>query len=252
MIVWCDIESTGLNPRKDHLLEVAVVITDDELNEVANATVVVQPVGVTNIDALEMDPKVRKMHTVNGLFEEVKKTPLHRYEGELQLIDVVKAAFKNVPPVEIDSCAQCRESKSKHSTSVPPPDMKARLLCQAEGYNGSEFVTKLVPAITQTPMAGSTISFDRAFLKEHMPKLEAMFSYRSIDVSSLVELAKRWAPGIYDGRPKKADAHRGLADVRESINYLRFFRETGFVKSNMVIVNPLVSLPSLVGGVVKS
>jgi oligoribonuclease (3'-5' exoribonuclease) len=243
MIAWTDVESTGLEPKTDHLLEVAIVITDDELNEIAHASVVVQPVGVLDVEKLDLDPEVRKMHTDNHLFEEVKATPLHRYEGELVFIDAVKAAFKDVPPVAIDKCAQCRESKNKHQ---PHPD---GLFCVAEGYYGSEFVAKLVPALSQTPLAGSTVGFDRRFLKEHMKSLEAMFSYRSIDVSSLVELAKRWAPEIYEKRPKAENgaAHRALADVRESINYLRYFREVGFIKSSLKI-DPLVALPSLFGG----
>jgi len=249
MIAWADIESTGLDPEKDHLLEVALVITDDDLNETAATSVVVQPVGVLDVEKLDLDPKVRKMYTDNGLFAEVKTTPLHRYEGELLLIDVVKEAFKNVPPVEIDSCAQCREPKNKHQAPEPLPGFDLAMKCQAEGYHGSIFVAKLVPAVSQTPLAGSTIGFDDRFLLKHMPKLRGMFSYRSIDVSSLVELAKRWAPAIYEARPKKAAAHRALADIRESIAYLRFFRESGFVASGIKI-NPLVTLPSLVGGVV--
>lgn len=251
MIVWTDIESTGLNPRKDHLLEVAVVITDDELNEVALSSVVVQPIGALDVEKLELDPIVRKMHTDNKLFADVKATPLHRYEGELQLMALVKETFKDVPPVMTDMCAQCRQSKDKHLQTLSSPEsatscLKQSFFCTADGFTGSEFVTKLVPALSQTPMAGSTVGFDRAFLKEHMPKLEAMFSYRSIDVSSIVELAKRWAPSIYDGRPKANNgaAHRALADVRESINYLRFFRETGFVKSS--------SSPASSVGAVKS
>ena len=233
MIVWTDIESTGLDAKKDHLLEVAIVITDDELNEVAHDVVVVQPVGVVDIDKLEMDPKVRKMHTDNGLFEDVKKTPLHRYEGELQLIAVVKEAFKKVPPVAIDKCAQCVRSEKEHVEQLHPTSAMPLMakLCPAEGYYTSSFQAKYVPALSQTPLAGSTVGFDKSFLKEHMPKLEAMFSYRSIDVSSIVELAKRWAPAVYEGRPKADKAHRGLADVRESIAYLRYFRTCGFITS---------------------
>lgn len=236
MIAWTDIESTGLDEDKDHLLEVALVITDDDLNEVSAASVVVQPVGVLDVEALDLDPEVRKMHTLNGLFAEVKTTPLHRYEGELQLIEVVKAAFAKVPPVAIDRCAQCGRDKDEHRLIGTGGS-----ICQAEGYYGAAFIAKLVPALSQTPLAGSTVSFDRRFLKKHMKQLEAMFSYSSIDVSSLVELAKRWAPVIYEARPK---AHRGLADVRESIRYLRFFREVGFI-NGLAMVNPLLVRPNI-------
>lgn len=258
MITWGDCETTGLEDT-DHLLEVALVVTDDDLAEVGATSVVVSPVGVT-IDQLipKMDPKVVKMHTDNGLFEEVRKTPLHRYEGEQKLVEFIKGIFKTVPPVEIDKCAQCGQQKGAHWDLAPPPGAPQRFTCQAEGYRGVEFVAKLVPALSQTPLAGSTVGFDRRVLSREMSKFEKLFSYRSIDVSSIVELAKRWAPQVYENRPKaeKGAAHRALADIRESINYLRFFKETEFINCsasaagtrfdpNPLLARPKPSAPSL-------
>jgi oligoribonuclease (3'-5' exoribonuclease) len=105
--------------------------------------------------------------------------------------------------------------------------------CTADGYHGSSFVAKYLPAVSQTPLAGSTIAFDRSFLRAHMESLHSKFHYRSIDASSLTELAKRWSPAVYEARPKKDDgaAHRALPDIRESIEYLRYFKAAGFINA---------------------
>ncbi len=220
MIAWTDIESTGLDPRKEHLLEVALVITDDELNEILATSLVMKPVGI-EIDDVQMDPYVREMHTRNGLLDEVRKCTLRRHEAEERLIKVVTAIFGGMPLVpDGKGLCKCGSRKSKHVDVSPAP---------FGAQNVHEFDPLMVPAHTTTPLAGSTVSFDRAFLKEHMMLLEAMFSYRSIDVSALTELSKRWSPETYKFRPKAADAHRALADVRESINYLKFFRWSKFV-----------------------
>ncbi len=190
MIVWTDVETTGLFERDGHLLEVALVVTDDELVEQGHFSVVVQPVG-TKIDAMvaNMDLVVREMHTANGLIADLRAGGgMRRYEAENHFIKWVKGP----------------------NTS-------------------SEQETASLGALAKTPLAGSTIGFDRRWLREHMPKLEALFSYRSIDVSSITELAKRWAPAIYEGRPKAGKAHRALADVRESIAYLKYYSNVGFI-----------------------
>lgn len=246
MIAWTDVETTGLSPQKDHLLEVAIVITDDDLKEVSASSVVVQPVGVVDVEALDLDPKVRKMHTENGLFEEVKKTPFHRYEGEQLLISMVKAAFANVPPVAIDKCAQCGRRKVEHSSIMPPPGVESRVMCQAPGYRGVEWVAKMMPALGSTPLAGfSTGDLDRNFLRWHMRQLESLFSYHTIDITSITEIAKRWAPRIYEGRPKaERETHRALQDVRESIEYLRYYRETGFINCAATPIGTRFDCPS--------
>lgn len=102
------------------------------------------------------------------------------------------------------------------------------------------FVAQYVPEPGKTPLAGSTVGFDRRWLRRHMPVLESAFSYRSIDVSSITELAKRWAPAVYEGRPKAGAAHRALADVRDSIEYLRYYRRCGFLATPSPLVVPTV------------
>lgn len=83
----------------------------------------------------------------------------------------------------------------------------------------------------KTPLGGSCVDFDRRWLRECASRIEAMFHHTSIDVSTLNQIAKRWNPSIYEGRPKDKAAHRALADARESIAYLKYYRETGFIGS---------------------
>lgn len=188
-IVWVDTETTGLNERAGHLLEVALVVTDDDLVERGAISVLCRPVGV-EIDDLQMDDYVRQMHTKSGLLDELRACTTRRYEAQ-----AILHAF-------LQQTASAEELK-------------------------------------KTPLGGSTVGFDRAWLREHMPSLEAMFSHRSIDVSSLNELAKRWQPEVYEKRPGKRlldgtpDAeHRALADIRLSIDTLRYYRGLQFVGAN--------------------
>ncbi|MCL1839334.1 MAG: oligoribonuclease [Propionibacteriaceae bacterium] len=92
-----------------------------------------------------------------------------------------------------------------------------------------EYVKTYVPQAGKVPLAGNSVGMDRAFLARYMPKLESYVHYRNIDVSSIKELAKRWYPKVYYNAPEKASNHRALADIIESIEELRFYRETIFV-----------------------
>ncbi len=191
MIVWVDTETTGLDPENGNLLEVALVVTSDDLEEVAARSVIVQPIAPLGLDAWRehLDPVIQDMHGKNGLLDVIG-----RGDG-----------------------IGLREAEVQFFAWVWTLDQRPYVGC----FN-----------LKKTPLAGSTVGFDRAWLKKHMPALESLFSYRSIDVSSITELAARWAPAIYEGRPK-ADpakiAHRALPDARESISILRYYRERGFV-----------------------
>lgn len=187
MIVWGDTETTGLDEKKGQLLEVALIMSDDDLKEGLSISVVCQPPSVAvavdkqrAVSELKMDDVVREMHTKNGLLAEVATSELTLAAAE----DVLCAWFKE--------------------------------RCASPGT---------------IPLAGSTIGFDRRWLRHHMPKLDAMFSYRSIDVSGVTEIARRWNRDIYDNRPKGNAAHRALDDARESIEYLRYYRRSGFIGS---------------------
>jgi oligoribonuclease len=92
-----------------------------------------------------------------------------------------------------------------------------------------EYVTKFVPEPRTAPLCGNSIATDRGFIARDMPRLDAHLHYRMIDVSSVKELCRRWYPRVYFGQPEKGLAHRALADIRESIRELRYYRETIFV-----------------------
>lgn len=182
MIVWTDVESTGLDECEGYLLEVALVVTDDELRERAATSVVIDP--DCSIDDLGMPLVVREMHEKSGLLADIAA-------GKSVLLD--QAQMKLISWL-LDTFGRIEDLRG-------------------------------------VPLAGSTVGFDRRWLRHNMASLEALFSHRSIDVSSLVELAQRWAPAVHGNRPKqdKSVAHRALDDVRTSVEYLRYFRAAGFV-----------------------
>ncbi len=169
-LIWIDMEMTGLKPDTDRIIEVALVVTDGELNTVAEA-----PVWVVHQDDAVLDA----MDSWN------KGT-----HGRSGLIDKVKAAVTSEADVEAAALAFLREH-------VP-----ARI----------------------SPMCGNSICQDRRFLARWMPALEDYFHYRNLDVSTLKELARRWKPDLMKGVPKEGK-HEALADVYESIQELRYYRE---------------------------
>jgi oligoribonuclease len=177
MLLWCDVETTGLDATKGHLLEVAVVITDDQLVVLDSKEAVVRPVGVEVAD-LHLDDVVRKMHTDNGLLKDVEERGLRRYEAEELLVD--------------------------------------KWLLPTYG----------VEVLRGMPLAGSTISFDRSWLAAHMPRILQLIHYRNVDVTTINELARRWAPDIYAKRPGQDHEapHRAMADILGSIEVLRYYR----------------------------
>lgn len=169
-LLWIDMEMSGLNPEGDRVLEVAIVITDSQLNPVAEA-----PVKVVH----QADEVLNRMDSWNQ--------SMHKKTG---LIDKVKASAQGEAEVESELIA---------------------------------FLSQYIPANT-SPMCGNSICQDRRFLARHMPKLEAFFHYRNLDVSTLKELAKRWKPGIMAGLSKQGK-HEALADIYDSIEELKYYRE---------------------------
>jgi len=169
-LIWIDLEMTGLNPDIDLIIEMATVITDKDLQILAQGPVI----AVHQPDAVlaAMDEWNQKHHGQSGLIDRVKASTTDAWQAEQQTLD---------------------------------------------------FLRQWVPENT-SPMCGNTIGQDRRFLYRHMPRLEAYFHYRSIDVSTLKELAARWAPGIKDGF-KKVSSHKALDDIIESIEELRYYRE---------------------------
>jgi oligoribonuclease len=175
-LVWIDCEMTGLNPEVDCLVEVAVVITNSELEVLdSGLDVVIKP---TDAGLASMNDFVRDMHTKSGLIEEFD-AGLELAEAEQLILDYVK---------------------------------------------------RFVPEARTAPLAGNSIGTDRMFLNRYMPQLDQHLHYRNIDVSSIKELSRRWYPRVYFNLPKKAGDHRALADILESIEELRYYRETVFVE----------------------
>lgn len=174
-LVWIDCEMTGLDLEVDELVEIAVVITDFELNVLdPGLSIVIKP----DPSALEnMNDFVRDMHTTSGLLEEI-------------------------------------------------PGGKS--LAEAE-YEVLEYVLKFAPTARTAPLAGNTIGTDRMFIAKFMPRLDNHLHYRSVDVSSIKELSRRWYPRIYFNAPEKHGGHRALADILESIRELDYYRRAAFV-----------------------
>jgi oligoribonuclease len=169
-LIWIDMEMSGLDPDRDKVLEVAIVITDGELNTVAEAPVFV--VHQSNDVLAGMDDWNRKTHAKSGLVDRVKASVLSERDVEDRMV-----AFLG--------------------DYVPP---------------------KI------SPMCGNSVHQDRRFMARHLPKLEDFFHYRNLDVSTLKELARRWKPQLLDGLVKHGK-HEALADIHESIDELRYYRE---------------------------
>ena len=169
-LAWIDMEMTGLSPDTDRIIEVAIVITNAQLETVAEAPVLVVNQSIAVLDG--MDDWNKGTHARSGLIDKVKASPL------------VEA------------------------------DVEERMLA---------FLQQHVPART-TPMCGNSICQDRRFLARWMPKLEAYFHYRNLDVSTLKELVRRWRPELAKGLTKHGK-HEALADIYESIDELKYYRE---------------------------
>jgi oligoribonuclease len=175
LLVWVDCEMTGLDLARDELVEVAVLVTDAQLQILGEgADVVIKP-STAAID--QMDEFVRNMHSSSGLI------------------------------TALDGGLSMREAEE-------------RVL---------DYVRQFVPEPRKAPLAGNTIHTDRAFLARDMPEFERYLHYRNVDVSSVKELVRRWYPRVYYQSPAKSGNHRALADVQESIEELRYYRETVFV-----------------------
>ncbi len=172
MLVWMDLEMTGLDPARHVIVEIATIVTDDELEVVAEGPdlVVHQPA-----DAMaRMDEVVREMHTASGLL---------------------------------------------------PAIASSTVTLEAAGKATLEFIAQHVPEPRSVPLCGNSIGTDRRFLAAYLPEIEEYLHYRSVDVSTIKELARRWYPGLLDAVPRKATAHRALDDIRESIDELRWYRQ---------------------------
>ncbi len=171
---------TGLDPHRDAIVEIATLVTDDQLSIVDEGPDLVVSATAEQLDAME--PVVRTMHERSGLLDAVRTSTLTLEEA---------------------------------------------------GARTLEFVKVYVPEPRTVPLCGNSIGTDRRFLAAFLPEIESWLHYRSIDVSTVKELARRWYPEVFAGAPRKRAAHRALDDIRESIAELAFWRSAIFAGKDL-------------------
>ena len=176
MLAWMDLEMTGLEPDRHVIVEIATLLTDDDLELIAEGPDLI--VHATPEQLAEMDDFVTNMHTRSGLLDQIT------------------------------------------ASTITLEEAGARTLA---------FLQAHIPEARTVPLCGNSIGTDRRFLAAHLPEVEEFLHYRSIDVSTLKELARRWNPDALKTAPKKAGGHRALDDIRESLEELRHYRQALFV-----------------------
>ncbi|HPB44950.1 MAG: oligoribonuclease [Microthrixaceae bacterium] len=175
MLVWMDLEMTGLDDRTDVIVEIATLITDDDLNIVAEGPDLVihqPPEALAN-----MDKVVLNMHTSSGLLDAIRSS---------------------------------------------------EITLEQAGAETLAFIKEHAPQPRSVPLCGNSIGMDRRFLNAYLPQIENHLHYRSVDVSTIKELARRWYPEALAAAPHKATAHRAMDDIRESVAELKYWRDNVF------------------------
>ncbi len=185
-----DLEMTGLEPSRHVIVEIATLVTDDDLNIIQEGPDLV--VHQDEAALAQMDPVVVEMHTRSGLLEAIRTS-------QMSLADA--------------------------------------------GAQTLEFIKSHVTEARRVPLCGNSIGMDRRFLAAYLPEIEEYLHYRSVDVSTVKELVKRWYPGLNSTRPRKAGSHRALDDVLESISEMKFYREHVFVREVAALAAVTESLP---------
>jgi oligoribonuclease len=174
-LIWVDCEMTGLDLNTDVLLEIAVLVTDSQLNVLGEGVDLVLHAPPEKLDA--MNDFVKDMHTSSGLITEIP-TGLSLSQAEATIL---------------------------------------------------EYLNKYAPGASKSPLAGNSVSVDRTFISKHLPAVNDYLHYRTVDVSSIKELARRWYPKVYFAAPKKTGNHRALGDIRDSIDELDYYRKSIFI-----------------------
>jgi oligoribonuclease len=142
----------------------------------------------------------------------------------------VDPGFRIVIKADDSALEQMNEVvRTMHTTSGLLEEIPDGVTLADAEYQVNEYILRFVPDAQTAPLAGNTIGTDRAFLAKYMPRVDAHLHYRSVDVSSIKELARRWFPRIYFNSPQKAGGHRALADILESIRELDYYRRALFV-----------------------
>jgi oligoribonuclease len=175
VLAWMDLEMTGLDPVRHRIVEIATLVTDDDLEIAAEGPDLV--IAASEDDLAGMDEVVRGMHTRSGLLDAVRASPTSLEEA---------------------------------------------------GAATAAFLREHLPEPRSTPLCGNSIGTDRRFLAAWLPEVEGLLHYRSVDVSTVKELARRWYPDALAGAPRKHGAHRALDDIKESVEELRYYRSAVF------------------------
>ena len=169
-LVWIDMEMTGLDPEKERIIEIATIVTDSHLNQIAEGPVFAVHQSPELLS--KMDSWNTRQHNSSGLVQRVRESTVTEAQAEAETL---------------------------------------------------AFLKKYVPQ-GRSPLCGNSIYQDRRFLYRYMPELEKFFHYRLIDVSTIKEIAQRWAPQVYAGLQKESK-HLALSDIRDSIEELKYYRE---------------------------
>ncbi|MDA8309464.1 MAG: oligoribonuclease [Actinomycetota bacterium] len=175
MLAWMDLEMTGLDPARDAIVEIATLLTDDELALVAEGPDLVVATSREKLDA--MSDVVREMHTKSGLLAAIEASTLTLEEAGKTTLAFLEAHISEPGTV---------------------------------------------------PLCGNSIGMDRRFLAVQLPEIERFFHYRSVDVSTVKELARRWLPEVLAAAPHKHGSHRAMEDVKESVAELAYYRQAVF------------------------
>lgn len=175
MLAWMDLEMTGLDPLVNVIVEIATLITDDDLNIIAEGPDLV--IHASDAELAKMDEVVVKMHAKSGLTDAIRASTLSLADANAQTL---------------------------------------------------AFLREHIPEARTVPLCGNSIGTDRRFLTHWLPDIENFLHYRSVDVSSIKELARRWYPDELAQVPPKQGSHRALDDIRESIEELRHYRRLVF------------------------
>ena len=176
MLVWMDLEMTGLDPDRHVVVEIATLITDDGLTVIAEGPELVLPPPPAAMTS--MGDFVEKMHTKSGLLDQIADSKISLEDAKDQTLAFLKEHISEAGTV---------------------------------------------------PLCGNSIGTDRRFLAKHLSEIENFLHYRSVDVSTVKELGRRWYPKALSGAPRKAAGHRALDDIRESIAELVYYRSTMFL-----------------------
>ena len=171
MLAWMDLEMTGLDPDQDTILEIATLVTDNDLQLIAQGPELIVHASEDALDGME--DVVVKMHTDSGLLTAVRNSPVSLNQAGEQTL---------------------------------------------------AFLQDFIPEPRRVPLCGNSIGTDRRFLAKHLPEIENFLHYRSIDVSTVKELVRRWHPEVFANAPRKAKGHRAMDDICESLEELRYYR----------------------------